>query len=107
MPVLRGPLVAMGFRRAGLGRAEFRRLDGVAGGLVGEWVREMGEAAEPALCHGRARWLGGELGGTGLVETRPGGGRRGKGAGAPECQEIFEGGEQGGELDVDQGEQDR
>jgi len=97
----------MGFARASLGRADFRRLAGVAGGLVGEWVRGMDEAAEPALAHGWARRQGDGLG---VVETRlvgPGGGRRGKGAGAPESEEIFDGGEQGGELGVDQGEQDR
>ena len=95
----------MGFRCLGLGRADFRRLGGVAGGLVGEWRRGMDEAGEPAIFYGRARRQGNGLVWTRLV--RPGGGRRGKGAGAPECQEIFEGGEQGGELGVDQGEQDR
>jgi len=92
--------MARGGGRLGLGRADFRRLGG-----MGEWGRGMDEVGEPALCAGRARWQGDRLVWTRLMG--PGGGRRGKGAGAPECQEIFEGGEQGGELGVDQGEQDR
>ena len=107
MPCVRGRgwEVAMGFGCLGLGRADFRRLGGVAGGLVAEWGRGMDAAGEPAIFYGRARRQGDGMVRPRLVST--GGGRRGKGAGAPECEEIFEGGEQGGELGVDQGEQDR
>jgi len=67
----------------------------------------MDEAAEPASADGCARRQGDGLGVVGTRLVGPGGGRRGKGAGAPESEEIFEGGEQGGELGIDQGEQHR